>query len=156
MSKAIPMFRVMQTKLDKLNLILDEGLTGVRVIRAFDRIGHEEKRFDEANLGLTNIAIKVNRIVAVLWPIMMLVLNLTSIAILWFGAIRINNGDMQVGALIAFLQYAMQILFAFLMVSMMFIMLPRASASADRINQVLAMEPEINDAAQVKIGRAHV
>lgn len=150
MTSAIPLFRLMQTKLDKLNLILDEGLTGVRVIRAFDRIGHEEKRFDEANLDLTNIAIKVNRIVAALWPIMMLVLNLTSIAILWFGAIRINNGDMQVGALIAFLQYAMQILFAFLMVSMMFIMLPRASASADRINQVLAMEPEIRDAATVK------
>jgi len=150
MTNAIPLFRLMQTKLDKLNLILDEGLTGVRVIRAFDRIGHEEKRFDEANLDLTNIAIKVNRIVAVLWPIMMLVLNLTSIAILWFGAIRINNGDMQVGALLAFLQYAMQILFAFLMVSMMFIMLPRASASADRINQVLAMEPEIRDAAMVK------
>ena len=150
MTNAIPLFRLMQTKLDKLNLILDEGLTGVRVIRAFDRISHEEKRFDEANLDLANIAIKVNRIVAVLWPIMMLVLNLTSIAILWFGAIRINNGDMQVGALIAFLQYAMQILFAFLMVSMMFIMLPRASASADRINQVLAMEPEIRDAAMVK------
>src|SRR5438445_3175211 len=150
MANAIPLFRLMQTKLDKINLILDEGLTGVRVIRAFDRVGHEERRFDEANLDLTNIAIKVNRIVAVLWPIMMLVLNLTSIAILWFGAIRISNGDMQVGALFAFLQYAMQILFAFLMVSMMFIMLPRASASADRINQVLAMEPEIRDAATVK------
>ncbi len=150
MTNAIPLFRLMQTKLDKLNLILDEGLTGVRVIRAFDRISHEEKRFDEANLDLANIAIKVNRIVAVLWPIMMLVLNLTSIAILWFGAIRIDHGDMQVGALLAFLQYAMQILFAFLMVSMMFIMLPRASASADRINQVLAMEPEIRDAATVK------
>src|SRR6266516_1531267 len=98
MTNAIPLFRLMQTKLDKLNLILDEGLTGVRVIRAFDRISHEEKRFDEAN-----IAIKVNRIVAVLWPIMMLVLNLTSIAILWFGAIRIDHGDMQVGALLAFL-----------------------------------------------------
>src|SRR6266568_4084841 len=150
MTNAIPLFRLMQTKLDKLNLILDEGLTGVRVIRAFDRISHEEKRFDEANLDLANIAIKVNRIVAVLWPIMMLVLNLTSIAILWFGAIRIDHGDMQVGALLAFLQYAMQILFAFLMVSMMFIMLPRASASADRINQVLAMEPEIRDATIVK------
>jgi len=150
MTNAIPLFRLMQTKLDKLNLILDEGLTGVRVIRAFDRISHEEKRFDEANLDLANIAIKVNRIVAVLWPIMMLVLNLTSIAILWFGAIRIDHGNMQVGALLAFLQYAMQILFAFLMVSMMFIMLPRASASADRINQVLAMEPEIRDAATVK------
>jgi len=148
--KAIPLFRLIQVKLDKLNLILDEGLTGVRVIRAFDRIDHEEKRFDEANLDLTDTAIKVNRIVAALMPIMMLVLNLTSIAILWFGSIRINNGDMQIGALIAFLQYAMLILFAMLMVSMMFIMLPRATASAARINQVLAMEPEIKDAAMVK------
>ncbi|GAC1519766.1 MAG: hypothetical protein NVS3B14_21780 [Ktedonobacteraceae bacterium] len=124
MSKAIPLSRVMQVKLDKLNLILDEGLTGVRVVRAFDRQKHEEQRFDEANLDLTNVAIKVNRLVASLMPIMMLVLNLSSVAILWFGAIRINNGDMQVGALIAFLQYAMQILFALLLVSMMFIMIP--------------------------------
>src|SRR6266487_242731 len=150
MSKAIPLFRTMQTKLDKLNLILDEGLTGVRVVRAFDRQKHEEQRFDEANLDLTNVAVKVNRLVASLMPIMMLCLNLSSVAILWFGAIRINNGEMQVGALIAFLQYAMQILFSLLMVSMMFIMLPRAAASADRINEVLAIEPEIKDADQVK------
>jgi len=150
MSKAIPLFRTMQTKLDKINLILDEGLTGVRVVRAFDRQKHEEQRFDEANLDLTNVAIKVNRLVASLMPIMMLCLNLSSVAILWFGAIRINNGEMQVGALIAFLQYAMQILFSLLMVSMMFIMLPRAAASADRINEVLAIEPEIKDAGQVK------
>jgi ATP-binding cassette subfamily B multidrug efflux pump len=150
MSKAIPLFRAMQVKLDRLNLILDEGLTGVRVVRAFDRRRYEEQRFDEANLDLTNIAVRVNRLVASLMPIMMLCLNLSSIAILWFGAIRINNGDMQVGALIAFLQYAMLILFALLMVSMMFIMLPRAAASADRINEVLAIEPEIKDAEQVK------
>lgn len=145
MSKAIPMFRAMQVKLDKLNLILDEGLTGVRVVRAFDRIKHEEQRFDDANLELTDIAVRVNRLVATLMPTMMLVLNLSSIAILWFGSIRINNGDLQLGAMIAFLQYAMQILFALLMVSMMFIMLPRAAASADRINEVLAIEPEIKD-----------
>src|SRR6266581_4690930 len=150
MSKATPMFRAMQVKLDKLNLIVDEGLTGVRVVRAFDRQRYEEHRFDEANLDLTNIAIRVNRAMASLMPIMMLCLNLSSIAILWFGAIRLNNGEMQVGALIAFLQYAMQILFSLLMVSMMFIMLPRAAASADRINEVLAMEPEIEDAEQVK------
>ncbi len=150
MSKAIPLFRIMQTKLDKLNLILDEGLTGVRVVRAFDRQKYEEHRFDEANLDLTNVAIKVNRMVAALMPIMMLCLNLSSIAILWFGAIRINNGQMQVGALIAFLQYAMLILFALLMISMMFIMLPRAAASADRINEVLAIEPEIRDPDHVK------
>jgi len=145
MSRAIPLFQAMQVKIDKLNLILDEGLAGVRVIRAFDRIDHEKKRFDEANLDLTDIAIKVNRLVAALMPIMMLVLNISTIAILWFGSIRINNGDMQVGALIAFLQYAMQILFAMLMLSMMFIMLPRAQASAVRINEVLGMEPEIKD-----------
>jgi ATP-binding cassette subfamily B protein len=150
MSKAIPLFRSMQTKLDKINLILDEGLTGVRVVRAFDRQKHEEHRFDEANLDLTNVAIKVNRLVASLMPIMMLCLNLSSIAILWFGAIRINNGEMQIGALFAFLQYAMLILFSLLMVSMMFIMLPRAAASADRINEVLAIEPEIKDAGQVR------
>ncbi|MFL5588231.1 MAG: ABC transporter ATP-binding protein [Ktedonobacteraceae bacterium] len=150
MSKAIPLFRIMQKKLDKLNLILDEGLTGVRVVRAFDRKKYEEHRFDEANLDLTNVAIKVNRMVASLMPIMMLCLNVSSIAILWFGAIRINNGQMQVGALIAFLQYAMLILFALLMISMMFIMLPRAAASADRINEVLAIEPEIKDTDHVK------
>ena len=150
MRTAIPLFRVVQSKLDKLNLILDEGLSGVRVIRAFDRIDHEKERFDEANSDLRNVAIKVNRIVAFMMPMMMLVFNLTSIAILWFGSIRINNGDMQIGALIAFLQYATFILFSLLMLSMMFIMLPRAAASADRINEVLAMEPEINDAATVK------
>jgi ATP-binding cassette, subfamily B, multidrug efflux pump len=150
MSKAIPLFRIMQKKLDKLNLILDEGLTGVRVVRAFDRKKYEEHRFDEANLDLTNVAIKVNRLVALLMPIMMLCLNVSSVAILWFGAIRINNGQMQIGALIAFLQYAMLILFALLMISMMFIMLPRAAASADRINEVLAIEPEIKDLDRVK------
>src|SRR5215472_10379212 len=149
-SKAIPLFRLIQVKLDKLNLILDEGLTGVRVIRAFDRMKNEERRFDEANSDLMDVAIRVNRLVATLMPLMMFVLNVSSVAILWFGAIRIDNGQMQVGALIAFLQYAMQILFGLLMVSMMFIMLPRAAASADRINDVLAMEPEIKDAEQVK------
>ncbi|HEY0752458.1 MAG TPA: ABC transporter ATP-binding protein [Ktedonobacteraceae bacterium] len=150
MRQAIPLFQKMQVKLDRLNLILDEGLTGVRVVRAFDRVKYEEQRFDVANVALTDVAVRVNRIVAFMMPIMMLVLNVSSVSILWFGAIRINNGDMQVGALIAFLQYAMQILFALMMVSMMFIMLPRAAASATRINEVLAIEPEINDAGEVK------
>ncbi|MGZ3636839.1 MAG: ABC transporter ATP-binding protein [Ktedonobacterales bacterium] len=150
MAKAIPLFRIMQMKLDKLNLILDEGLTGVRVIRAFDRTNHERQRFDTANLDLTDTAITVNRIVAALWPIMMLVLNLSSVAILWFGSIRIDNGEMQVGALFAFLQYATLILFSMLMLSMLFIMLPRATASAARINVVLAMQPEITDPAQAR------
>ena len=154
MTRAIPLFQMVQKKLDKINLIVDEGLTGVRVIRAFDRVKYEEKRFDDANLDLMDVSIRVNRIIAFLMPVMMLVLNISSVAILWFGAIRIDNGQMQVGALIAFLQYAMQILFAMLMVSMMFIMVPRAAASADRINEALAIEPEINDAEQVKLANA--
>ncbi len=149
MSRAVPLFRIMQTKLDRLNLILDEGLAGVRVVRAFDRVKREEARFDVANHDLTDVAIRVNRLIASLMPAMMLVLNVSSVAILWFGSMRINNGDMQVGALIAFLQYAMQILFGVLMISMMFVMLPRAAASADRINEVLAIEPEIKDAPTV-------
>lgn len=149
MRRAIPLFRIMQKKIDKLNLVLDEGLTGVRVIRAFDRIDHEKQRFDVANQDLTDTAIAVNRIIAAMMPMMMLVLNIATIAIIWFGSIRIDHGDMQIGALIAFLQYAMQILFALLMVSMMFVILPRAAASADRINAVLDMDPEIKDAAVV-------
>jgi ATP-binding cassette, subfamily B, multidrug efflux pump len=152
MAKAIPLFQAMQAKIDRVNLVLDEGLTGVRVIRAFDRVKHEEKRFAEANRDLTNTAIKVNQIVAAMMPIMMLVLNFSTIIIFWFGSIRINNGEMQVGNLMAFLQYAMQILFAVLMLSMMFIMLPRAAASSGRINQVLGIAPEINDPETAKQG----
>jgi ATP-binding cassette, subfamily B, multidrug efflux pump len=150
LNKATPMFRLMQLKLDKLNLILDEGLTGMRVVRAFDRIKHEEERFDVANHELTDVAIKVNRLMASLSPITVFILNISSVAILWFGGIRISNGEMQIGALIAFLQYAMQILFSLAIVSILFIMLPRAAASATRINEALAIEPEINDAEQVK------
>lgn len=147
MTRAVPLFQVMQKKIDKVNLVLDEGLTGVRVIRAFGREPYEERRFDNANLDLTNTAITVYRLTAILFPFMMLVLNVTTVAIFWFGSNLINSGNMQIGALIAFLQYAMQILFAFLMLSMMFIFLPRAAASATRINEVLDIKPEINDAA---------
>ena len=147
---AIPLFQVMQVKIDKLNLVLDEGLTGVRVVRAFDRNDYEHRRFDVANLDLTDTAIAVNRIVAFLMPTMLLIMNLTSVAILWFGSIRIDAGDMQIGALIAFLQYAMLILFAALMVTVMFVMLPRAAASATRINEVLDLVPEIKDPAQAR------
>ncbi|HUY99651.1 MAG TPA: ABC transporter ATP-binding protein [Thermomicrobiaceae bacterium] len=146
--KAVPLFQAMQVKLDKLNLVMDEGLTGVRVVRAFDRDAHEQHRFDVANLDLTDTAITVNRIVAVLFPAMMLILNLTSVAILWFGSLRINDGSMQIGSMIAFLQYAMQILFAVLMVAVMFVMLPRAAASATRINEVLDTVPSIADPAE--------
>ncbi len=154
LTRAVPLFGVMQRKLDRLNLILDEGLTGVRVIRAFDRDAHEQRRFDQANEDLTATAIRVNRVVAAMMPIMMLVLNFASIAILWFGSIRIDQGQMQIGALIAFLQYAMQILFALLMLSMLFIMLPRAQASATRIDAVLHIKPEVQDAKQVQTAEA--
>ncbi|MCX6020561.1 MAG: ABC transporter ATP-binding protein [Chloroflexi bacterium] len=147
MWRAIPLFQVMQIKIDKLNLILNEALTGVRVIRAFDRNDYEHRRFDAANLDVTDTAVTVNRIISLLMPAMMLTLNVASVAILWFGSIRVNNGDMQVGAVIAFLQYAMQILFSLLMLSVMAIMLPRAAASAARINEVLDVVPEINDPA---------
>jgi ATP-binding cassette subfamily B protein len=117
----------------------------VRVIRAFDRNAHEHRRFDTANSDLTDTAITVNRIVAFLMPAMMLTLNLTSVAILWFGSIRVDRGDMQIGSLIAFLQYSVLILFSMLMVAVLFVMIPRAEASAKRINEVLALKPEIND-----------
>ncbi|MFD0679392.1 MULTISPECIES: ABC transporter ATP-binding protein [unclassified Paenibacillus] len=149
--KAIPLFKSMQTKIDKLNLVLRENLTGVRVIRAFNRIEHEKKRFDEANLDLTDTAVRANKIMAAMMPMMMLIMNFTSIAIIWFGGGRISTGHMQVGDLMAFLQYAMQIMFSLIMVSMMFVMVPRASASAVRINQVLDTVPEILDRPAAKV-----
>ncbi len=146
-TRAVPLFRAMQKKLDKVNLVLRENLTGIRVIRAFNRTDYEKKRFGVANNDLTETAIKVNRIMALLMPVLLLIMNFTSISIIWFGGIRINDGDMQVGALIAFLQYAMQIMFSLLMLSMLFVMVPRAQASAVRINEVLNMTTEINDPA---------
>ncbi|KGM95476.1 multidrug ABC transporter ATP-binding protein [Clostridium novyi A str. 4552] len=140
--KAIPLFKVMQLKVDKLNLVLRENLSGVRVIRAFNKMDVEKKRFNESNFDLTNTAIKVNKIMAGLMPAMMLIFNLTTVAILWFGAKRIDASQMQVGDLMAFIQYVMQIMFSLIMVSMMFVMLPRASASATRINEVLEIETE--------------
>jgi len=145
---SIPLSQAMQTKLDRLNLVLGEGLSGVRVIRAFDRGTHQRARFDEANLDLTNTAISLNHLIAFLMPALIVMLNLTSIAIIWFGSHRIDQGVMQVGAMIASLQYAMQILFAVFMVTAMFVMLPRASASAARINEVLDLAPEIVDPAK--------
>jgi ATP-binding cassette subfamily B multidrug efflux pump len=144
-TKALPLFKSIQAKIDRINLVLRESLTGVRVVRAFNRIDHEKKRFDAANLDLTSVSIRVNKIMALMMPLMMLIMNLTTIAIVWFGAKRIDMGEMQVGSLMAFIQYAMQILFSLLMVSFLFIMLPRASASGARISEVLAMVADIKD-----------
>ncbi|QUH25740.1 ABC transporter ATP-binding protein [Serpentinicella alkaliphila] len=143
--RVTPLFRLVQTKLDKLNHVVRENLTGVRVIRAFNKENHERTRFDEANHDLTNTTLKVNKLMAALMPVMSLTLNFATIAVIWFGAIRINSGTMQVGDLMAFIQYVMQIMFALIMVSMMFVMIPRASASAVRINEVLETIPEIKD-----------
>lgn len=141
----VPIFKSLQKKLDKVNLVLRENLIGIRVIRAFNRLEMEEKRFKEANRELTDMSIKVNKIMAAMQPIMMLFMNITSVAIIWFAGIRIGNGRMQLGDMMAFLQYAMQIMFSLIMVSMMYVMVPRAQASAARINEVLDMEPEIVD-----------
>ncbi|WP_079911229.1 ABC transporter ATP-binding protein [Paenibacillus sp. 32352] len=146
-SRGMPLFKALQMKLDKLNLVLREGLTGIRVIRSFNRIEHEQQRFQEANRDLTATATKVNRIMAAMMPVMMLVMNFSSIAIIWFGSVRISTGHMQVGDLMAFLQYAMQIMFSLIMMSMMFVMIPRASVSAGRINEVLGMTPTLENPA---------
>jgi ATP-binding cassette subfamily B protein len=145
-TRALPLFRAIQARIDRINLVLREGLSGVRVIRAFNRVEHETKRFDAANHDLTDMSIRVNKLMALMMPMMMFLMNITTIAILWFGAQRIDLGEMQVGSLMAFIQYAIQILFSLLMVSFLFIMLPRASASSGRINEVLALSPGIRDA----------
>jgi ATP-binding cassette subfamily B multidrug efflux pump len=147
-SKGVPLFKVMQKRLDKVNLVLRENLTGIRVIRAYNRTDYERMRFGVANSELTDTAIRVNRIMGLLMPVMLLIMNFTSIAIIWFGGLRIDAGEMQVGSLIAFLQYATQILFSLLMLSILFVMVPRAQASAVRINEALNMVPEINDPPQ--------
>lgn len=143
--KGLPLFKAIQKKLDRLNLVLREQLTGIRVIRSFNRGNFEKERFKEANQDLTQTAIRVNKIMAFMMPSMMLIMNFTIIAIIGFGGLRIDAGDMQVGNMMAFIQYAMQIMFSLIMVSVIFVMLPRASASAARINEVLEMKPELKN-----------
>ncbi|QFK71108.1 ABC transporter ATP-binding protein [Pradoshia sp. D12] len=143
--KGVPLFKLVQRRLDAVNRVIRENLTGVRVIRSFNRINFEKERFKKANKDLRDTTIKVNKLMATLMPLMMLIMNYTTIAVVWFGAIRIDHGDMQVGDLMAFIQYAMQIMFSMVMLSMMFVMIPRASASAARINEVLAIKPTIKD-----------
>lgn len=151
--KAMPLFKLVQKKLDKINLIVREGLTGIRVIRAFNQKKHEDQRFNKANTNLRDTAIKVNKIIASIMPLMMLIMNLSIIAVVWFGSIRIDSGNMQVGDLMAFIQYIMQILFSLIMLSMIFVMIPRASASADRINEVLDIVPRMKDVDKDKFAR---
>ncbi len=135
--QTVPLYNQMQIKLDKVNLILRENLTGIRVIRAFNKTKHEEARFEEASQDLTDNAIRVNKLMAILMPSIMIVLNLTTVVILWFGSRKVSARLLEVGSLIAFIQYVMQIMFSLVMLTMIFVLIPRALASATRIAEVL-------------------
>jgi ATP-binding cassette, subfamily B, multidrug efflux pump len=145
MARALPLFQAMQVKIDRVNQVTREALSGIRVIRAFVRTRHEEERFDVANRDLTETSLRVNRLFALMIPLLMAIFNLSSVAILWFGSIRVDSGQMPIGNLIAFLQYVMQILFAVMMAVFMFTMVPRAVVSSGRIQEVLRTRPTIED-----------
>ena len=140
-----PLFKSMQKKIDKLNLIVRERVTGIRVIRAFNKEDQERERFRIANFDLTQTSLIINRIGSILFPYMMIVMNFTVIAIIWFGAKQIDAGTLQVGQMMAVMQYVMQIMFSFIMISVIFIFLPRASVSSQRIKEVLSVEPKIKE-----------
>jgi len=142
---ALPLFKSMQVKIDRVNQVTREVLSGVRVIRAFDRVRHEEERFEAANQDLTSTTLKVNRLFALMIPTLTVVLNLSTVAIMWFGSIQIADHGMPIGDLTAFLTYIVQILLAVLMATIMFVMVPRAAASAERIQAVLDTVPTIVD-----------
>lgn len=143
----MPMFEKMQKRIDKLNLVVRENLTGIRVVRVFNKVDFEQKRFNQASSDLSRVATTANRLMGSLMPLMMLILNISIVAVLWFGGIRINEGSFQVGDLMAFIQYLTQVLFSMLMLTMMFVLIPRAQASAARINEVLEMESPIQNPA---------
>jgi ATP-binding cassette subfamily B protein len=138
-----PLFRAMQVKIDSVNRILREQITGLRVIRAFVKDTHERERFDEANADLTETAVQVGKLLALMFPMVMMVVNISSVAVMWFGAHRIDSGGMQIGALTAFLSYLMQILMSVMMATFMFMMVPRAEVCAERIEEVLDTETTV-------------
>lgn len=142
---ALPKFKVLQKLIDKLNLVTRENLTGLRVIRAFTNEKYEQKKFSKVNDELMQVNLFVNRISVVMQPVMMLIFNLTSIAIIWVGAGLINLGELNIGNMMAFMQYAMQVISSFLMLTIIFILIPRASVSVQRVKEVLKSEPEIKD-----------
>ncbi len=144
---AVPKFKLIQKLTDRLNLVSREMLSGLMVIRAFNRDRHEQERFDTANRDLTETLLFVNRVMVVTMPLMMLLMNGLSLAIIQVGSHQVAAGSMQVGDMMAFIQYAMQIVFSFLMLSMLLIMLPRAAVSAERVAEVLAAEPSVTDPA---------
>lgn len=139
------LFMLIQKEIDKINRVVRENIMGVRVIRAFNKTEYEKKRFEGANLDVTNTYIKANRIIAVVMPVAMIVMNLTIVAILWYGAKGIDLGNTDLGAMIAFMQYALMILISIVMLTMLFVMLPRAEAAAERIVEVLETPVEIRD-----------
>lgn len=149
-SIAIPQFQVLQKLVDRLNLVTRENLTGLRVIRAFNRENFEEGKFEAANEDLTRANLFLNRLMVLMMPIMMLVFNLTSIGIVWVGSHLINTYDLQIGDMMAFMQYSMQVIMSFLMVSMVFIMIPRASVSAKRVAEILETEVTIKSPEKSK------
>src|SRR5699024_8476535 len=139
-STLFPYTTLFRSKLDQLNLVFRENLTGIRVIRSFAKEPEERQRLKTANEDLTSVSIKVNRLMAFTMPLMMLLMNMTTVFIIWFGGLRIEVGSMEIGDLMAFIQYVMLIMFALMMASMMFVIIPRASVSADRIQEVLELE----------------
>jgi ATP-binding cassette, subfamily B, multidrug efflux pump len=147
LSRALPLFRAMQVKIDRINQVTRETLSGVRVIRAFVRTDYEERRFDDANVDLTDTTLRVNRMFALMIPTLTVILNLSTVAIMWFGSIQVADHGMPIGDLTAFLTYIVQILLSVLMATIMLVMVPRAAASAARIQQVLETEPAIADPA---------
>lgn len=147
---AIPKFKSIQKLVDKLNLVTRESLVGMLVIRAFNTQKYEEKKFDAANNNLTNTNLFVSRIMVIMFPMMMLIMNVITILIVWVGAHQVDAGAMQVGNMMAFIQYTMQIIMSFLMISMVSMMLPRASVSAQRIAEVIDTEITIKDAKELK------
>lgn len=142
-SRMVPLFRAMQRRIDAVNQVLREQLTGIRVIRAFVREATERSRFNVANENVTDTALRAGRYMAMMFPVVMLVLNVSSVAVIWFGAFRVQDGDIQVGTVMAFLQYLMQILMAVMMSTFMFMMLPRAAVCAERIGDVLDTDPSV-------------
>ncbi|MFF0579162.1 ABC transporter ATP-binding protein [Streptosporangium saharense] len=142
-SRMVPQFRAMQTRIDTVNRVLREQLTGIRVVRAFVREREETRRFAEANDELTATALRVGRLTALIFPLVMLILNASSVAVLWFGAFRVDSGEMQVGALTAFLMYLIQILGAMMMATFISIMIPRAAVCAERIGEVLRTDSSV-------------
>ncbi len=147
---ALPKFQSIQRLIDRLNLVIRENLSGMMVIRAFNMQNFEEKRFDKANTDVTGTLLFINRIMVVMMPVMMMVMNGLVLLIIWVGAHQVADSKMQVGDMLAFMQYAMQIVFAFLMLSIMFIILPRAAVSADRVADVLETKPSIHDPEKPK------